>query len=117
MDQIIIKFKVEDQEMKRLSSLQRFARGTKGYIFAVFELGSRWEGFDRIVAVWTSKNRSIDTEIRPSEAVEIPSSVLEDTGILKVNLYAEEMENGKLVTRLTSRSCEVLKSDYTCLDV
>ena len=115
MDRIIIKFKAEDQELKRLSPLQHFACGTKGYIFAQFELGSRWEGFDRIAAVWSSKNKSIDTEIMPSEVIEIPSSVLEDTGILKVNLYAEQKEGEKLALRLTSHSCDVLKSDYTCL--
>ena len=115
MNRIIIKFKVDDQELKRLSPLQHFARGTKKYIFTQFELGSRWEGFDRIMAVWFTKNRTIGTEIEPSAEIEIPGSILEDTGTLKVNLYAEDEENGKLVTRLTSRSCEVLISDYTCL--
>lgn len=102
MDKQIIQFRADEQTLIKLTGEDLFASNIVSYIDAEFDLGTNWDDFDAIRAVWASNARTIamvlDTEGKcsvPAEMMQFPSRVL-------VNLVGSKVVNGVLQDRLTS---------------
>lgn len=113
MNKITIKFKVNRQDLERITPLKNFASDTINYIDAQIELGEMWKDtqFTELYAIWyeEDENGQHDTLIDANGYVVIPAEALTRPGTLKMNLCGNIVEDGKLKYRLTSYSAEVLK--------
>ena len=108
-----IKFKVDRQQLERVTPLRTFASDTINYIDAEIELGAMWKDtpFTELFAIWYEENgnKQYDTLLDANGCVVIPPEALTKPGTLRMNLCGSIIENGKLTYRLTSYSVEVLK--------
>ena len=113
MEKHIIKFKVNGQQLERVTPLKVFASDTINYIAAEIELGEMWKDtqFTELYAIWYGENENgqHDTLIDANGCVVIPPEALTRPGTLKMNLCGNIVEDDKLKYRLTSYSVEVLK--------
>lgn len=113
MEKETIKFKVNGQDLERITPLKTFASDTINYIDAQIELGEMWKDaqFTELYAIWYGENENgqHDTLIDANGCVVIPPEALTRPGTLKMNLCGNIVEDDKLKYRLTSYSVEVLK--------
>lgn len=117
MDKKTITFSANEQQLKRLSGIDKYATNTVSYIEAIFELGENWQGFDSVRAIWRSDYERVPTVLDSLGRCEVPSEVLRSRSDVRVNLVGSISENDVLTHRLTTYSAIALTSDeYVWID-
>lgn len=99
---VTLKFKASGQTLISALKVPIYASKTVGYLYAEFELGSGWDGFDSVRAVWQSKTETVACLLDTSCKCLIPAEVLNRVSPVVVNLVGSTEENGVLVDRLTT---------------
>lgn len=94
----VIVFEADEQNLRRKGELVKCASGTINYLIASFELGANWQNFDRIFAIWKNKTREEPVMLNSEGECIIPSIVLKDEGIVRVNLQGIEEDRARLTT-------------------
>lgn len=100
MNKQTIIFEVNEQTLAFVSGDQNYASNTVDYVEAVFRLGENWD-FDVIVAVWQSKTQKIATVLGDGVCI-VPTEVLAETGVVKVNLAGSDIVDDEVKERLTT---------------
>ena len=100
MNKQTIIFEANEQTLTFVSGDQNYASNTVDYVEAVFRLGENWD-FDVIVAVWQSKTQKIATVLGDGVCI-VPTEVLAETGVVKVNLAGSDIVSGEVEERLTT---------------
>lgn len=101
MDKTIVNFKAEGQKLT-VETPGDFAIHTVNYIEAHFELGSNWDGFDSVRAIWTNKVATIATVLTSEGVCVVPWEVLNKRYPVRVNLVGSIVVNEALTDRLTT---------------
>lgn len=109
MDKITITFSANQQELKRLRGIDKFASNTVSYIEAEFELGDNWQGYDSVRAIWRSDYECISTVLDSLGRCLIPFEVLRSKSAVTVNLVGSISSNDVLTDRLTTYPITALK--------
>ena len=111
MESILVKFKAEQQHLTNTGT-KRFASNTVAYIYAEFDLGENWAGFDVVRAVWKTEFSQIATVLDGSGRCAIPAEVLNKCGQnVFVNLVGSIADGDELTDRLTTYQCKALTVD------
>ena len=111
MESILVKFKAEQQQLTNTGTKQ-FASNTVAYIYAEFDLGENWAGFDVVRAVWKTEFSQIATVLDGSGRCAIPAEVLNKCGQnVFVNLVGSIADGDELTDRLTTYQCKALTID------
>lgn len=100
MNKVSLLFDAQDQTLK-VVEVPRLAQEIVSYVDATFTLGSNWEGFDSIRAVWTDGTNKIATVLNDGYCI-VPPEVLSQRGVVKVNLVGSVVKNDVLSERLTT---------------
>lgn len=101
MDKTIVNFKAEGQKLT-VEKPRDFAIHTVNYIEAHFELGSNWDGFDSVRAIWTNKVDTIATVLTREGVCVVPWEVLKERYPVRVNLVGSIVVDEVLTDRLTT---------------
>lgn len=101
MDKTIVNFKAEGQKLT-VEEPRDFAIHTVNYIEAHFELGSNWDGFDSVRAIWTNKVDTIATVLTREGVCVVPWEVLKERYPVRVNLVGSIVVDEALTDRLTT---------------
>ena len=101
MDKTIVNFKAEGQKLT-VEEPRDFAIHTVNYIEAHFELGSNWDGFDSVRAIWTNKVDTIATVLTREGVCVVPWEVLKERYPVRVNLVGSIVADEVLTDRLTT---------------
>ena len=101
MDKTIVNFKAEGQKLT-VEEPRDFAIHTVNYIEAHFELGSNWDGFDSVRAIWTNKVDTIATVLTREGVCVVPWEVLKERYPVRVNLVGSIVVDEVLTDRLTT---------------
>ena len=107
MEKFKVSFSADDQQLKSLGT--KHASDTYADIEATFVLGSRWTDMDSVSAVWWNDFTRIATVLDANGKCVVPHEVLTRRGCVRVNLVGSVVEEGELVTRLTSYSAEAVQ--------
>lgn len=99
---VTLKFKASGQSLKTALEVPIYAAKTVNYLYAEFELGSGWEGFDSVRAVWASRNQTVACILDTNCRCLIPAEVLDRVSPVTVNLVGATEEGGVLIDRLTT---------------
>ena len=102
MDIQTINFTASEQTLTKTAGARYFASHTVSYIEAVFALGENWTGWDSVRAIWYSPGQKIATVLDSSGACMVPTEVIAQRGIVRVNLVASTVENDVVTDRLTT---------------
>lgn len=106
MEKFKVTFEANNQQLKALGT--KHASDTYADIEATFALGERWTDMDSVSAVWWNDYTRISTVLDSEGKCTVPHEVLMRKGCVRVNLVGSVVENGELVTRLTSYSAEAV---------
>lgn len=101
MEQITLNFTANEQALTNTTK-EIVASDTVNFIRAVFELGTGWQGFDSVRAVWKAKGATISTVLDNTGAVTVPTEVLAEVSPVLVNLIGSTVENNVVTDRLTT---------------
>lgn len=93
-----IVFEANEQKLSRKGELIKCASGTINYLTASFELGANWQSFDKVYAIWKNRTREEPVMLNSKGECIIPSIVLKDEGIVRVNLQGIEEDRAVLTT-------------------
>ena len=96
-----IKFTVRGQRIDSPVCPPQFAANTVGYIRAVFDFDSEWDGLD-ILAIWQSDYAITQSALDADGTCMVPAEVLDRISPVKVNLVGTTEEDDTLVGRLTT---------------
>lgn len=100
---VTLKFKASGQILKSAVPAPIYASKTVNYLFAEFELGSGWDGFDSIRAVWQSNSATVASLLDGTDGTcVIPAEVLNSVSPVAVNLVGSIEEGGVLTDQLTT---------------
>ena len=97
-----ITFQANEQELVKTGGVDVFASDTVSYIEAEFSLGTNWQGYDSVRAMWKFGSEVIATVLDYQGKCIVPHEVLTKRGELKVNLVGSISENDVLTDRLTT---------------
>ena len=97
-----ITFQANEQELVKTGGVDVFASDTVSYIEAEFTLGTNWQGYDSVRAMWKFGSEVIATVLDYQGKCIVPWEVLTKRGELKVNLVGSISENDVLTDRLTT---------------
>ena len=97
-----ITFQANEQDLVKTGGLDVFASDTVSYIEAEFSLGTNWQGYDSVRAMWKFGSEVIATVLDYQGKCIVPHEVLTKRGELKVNLVGSISENDVLTDRLTT---------------
>lgn len=112
MNKQIISFTANEQELVRNGGECHYSSNKVSYIEAVFDLGTNWDSFDSVRAIWfTDFVNGIATVLDPDGACIVPSEVLKRKCKVNVNLVGSIVENDVLTDRLTSYPITALVVD------
>ena len=107
MEKFKVTFEANNQQLKAVGT--KHASDTYADIEATFTLGERWTDMDSVSAVWWNDFTKIATVLDANGKCIVPHEVLTRRGCVRVNLVGSVMEEGELVTRLTSYSAEAVQ--------
>lgn len=108
MEKFKVSFVANNQQLTATGT--KHASDTYADIEATFALGERWTDMDSVSAVWWNDFTRIATVLDSEGKCTVPHEVLMRKGCVRVNLVGSVVENGELVTRLTSYSAEAFTS-------
>lgn len=112
MNKQIISFTANEQKLERVGGECHYSSNKVSYIEAVFDLGTNWDSFDSVRAIWfTDFVNGISTVLDPDGACIVPSEVLKRKCKVNVNLVGSIVENDVLTDRLTSYPITALVVD------
>ena len=112
MNKQTIKFTANEQSLVRNGGECHYSSNKVSYIEAVFDLGTNWDGFDSVRAIWfTDFVKGIATVLDADGTCIVPSEVLKRKCKVSVNLVGSIVENGVLTDRLTSYPITALVVD------
>ena len=97
-----ITFQADEQNLVKTGGIDVFASDTVSYIEATFTLGTNWQGYDSVRAMWKFGSDVIATVLDYQGKCIVPWEVLTKRGELKVNLVGSISENDVLTDRLTT---------------
>jgi len=106
MEKFKVSFIANNQQLTATGT--KHASDTYADIEATFALGERWTDMDSVSAVWWNDFTRITTVLDSEGKCTVPHEVLMRKGCVRVNLVGSVVENGELVTRLTSYSAEAV---------
>ena len=81
-----ITFQANEQDLVKTGGIDVFASDTVSYIEAEFSLGTNWQGYDSVRAMWKFGSEVIATVLDYQGKCIVPWEVLTKRGELKVNL-------------------------------
>lgn len=99
---VTLRFRAIGQSLKSEQECPVYASRTFNYAFAKFELGSGWEDFDSVRAVWQSKHQKVESLLDGDYKCVIPAEVLSTVSPVAVNLVGSTESGGVLIDRLTT---------------
>lgn len=103
MNKQIISFTANEQKLERVGGECHYSSNKVSYIEAVFDLGTNWDSFDSVRAIWfTDFVNGISTVLDADGTCIVPSEVLKRKCKVNVNLVGSIVENDVLTDRLTS---------------
>lgn len=105
MEHSIITFQANEQELVKTGGVDKFASSTVAYVEAHFELGTNWDSFDSVRAMWRFGSDVMATVLAIENGVGVcqaPHELLEKRGELKVNLVGSIVEDEVISDRLTT---------------
>lgn len=102
MEQSIITFQADEQELVKTGGVDKFASSTVAYVEAQFTLGTNWTGFDSVRAMWRFGSDVMSTVLDHEGKCQVPHELLEKRGELKVNLVGSIVEDEVISDRLTT---------------
>lgn len=112
MNKQIISFTANEQELVRNGGECHYSSNKVSYIEAVFDLGTNWDSFDSVRAIWfTDFVNGISTVLDADGTCIVPSEVLKRKCKVNVNLVGSIVENDVLTDRLTSYPITALVVD------
>jgi len=106
MEKFKVSFVANNQQLTATGT--KHASDTYADIEATFALGERWTDMDSVSAVWWNDFTRIATVLDSEGKCTVPHEVLMRKGCVRVNLVGSVVEDGELVTRLTSYSAEAV---------
>lgn len=106
MEKFKVSFVANNQQLTATGT--KHASDTYADIEATFALGERWTDMDSVSAVWWNDFTRIATVLDSEGKCTVPHEVLAKKSCVRVNLVGSVVENGELVTRLTSYSAEAV---------
>ena len=95
-------FQADEQNLVKTGGVDVFASDTVSYIEATFTLGTNWQGYDSVRAMWKFGSDVIATVLDYQGKCIVPWEVLTKRGELKVNLVGSISEDDVLTDRLTT---------------
>lgn len=112
MDKQTITFTANEQELVRNGGECHYSSNKVSYIEAAFDLGTNWDSFDSVRAIWfTDFVNGIATVLDADGTCIVPSEVLKRKCKVNVNLVGSIVENNVLTDRLTSYPITALVVD------
>lgn len=112
MNKQSITFKADEQELIKTGGISSYASNIVAYIEATFELGTNWNGYDSVRAVWSNDYLTdISTVLDSNGKCIVPTEVLTDTGNVTVNLVGSIADGDTLTDRLTTYPCKAVIVD------
>lgn len=114
MEKQTIYFTVDSgQGLTRKSELKSFAIGTINYIHAHFDLPGAWGDFEKVEAVWFNDEAAAVSDVNKNGSTVVPQEVLNNPGLLKVDLVGTNYKRGKLWQRWTTYPVDALELQHT----
>ena len=112
MNKQSISFKADEQKLTKTGGIKHYASNIVAYIEATFDLGTNWNGYDSVRAVWSNDYLTdISTVLDPDGKCIVPTEVLADTGNVTVNLVGSIADGDTLTDRLTTYPCKAVIVD------
>ena len=112
MNKQIISFTANEQKLERVGGECHYSSNKVSYIEAVFDLGTNWDSFDSVRAIWfTDFVNGISTVLDADGTCIVPSEVLKRRCKVSINLVGSIVENDVLTDRLTSYPITALVVD------
>ena len=112
MNKQSISFKADEQKLTKTGGIEHYASNIVAYIEATFDLGTNWNGYDSVRAVWSNDYLTdISTVLDPDGKCTVPTEVLADTGNVTVNLVGSIADGDTLTDRLTTYPCKAVIVD------
>lgn len=112
MNKQSISFKADEQKLIKTGGIEHYASNIVAYIEATFDLGTNWNGYDSVRAVWSNDYLTdISTVLDNNGKCIVPTEVLTDTGNVTVNLVGSIADGDTLTDRLTTYPCKAVIVD------
>ena len=112
MNKQSISFKANEQKLTKTGGIEHYASNIVAYIEATFDLGTNWNGYDSVRAVWSNDYLTdISTVLDSNGKCIVPTEVLADTGNVTVNLVGSIADGDTLTDRLTTYPCKAVIVD------
>ena len=112
MNKQSISFKADEQKLTKTGGIEHYASNIVAYIEATFDLGTNWNGYDSVRAVWSNDYLTdISTVLDSNGKCIVPTEVLTDTGNVTVNLVGSIADGDTLTDRLTTYPCKAVIVD------
>ena len=112
MNKQSISFKANEQKLTKTGGIEHYASNIVAYIEATFDLGTNWNGYDSVRAVWSNDYLTdISTVLDSNGKCIVPTEVLTDTGNVTVNLVGSIADGDTLTDRLTTYPCKAVIVD------
>ena len=102
MEQSVITFRADEQELVKTGGVDKYASSTVSYVEAQFTLGENWNGFDSVRAMWRFGSDVMATVLDHEGKCQVPHELLEKRGKLLVNLVGSIVEDEVISDRLTT---------------
>lgn len=107
MEKITLHFQVDKQSLT-IDTVPKIVSKTINYVDARFDLSEEWQSFDIIQAIFSRNEEHVAVNVINGYCI-VPSKVLDDTGLIRVNLVGSVIQDSELIARLTTAPIIALK--------
>ena len=111
MNKQVITFSANEQSLIKTGGINNYASNIVSYVEAHFDLGTNWQGYDSIRAIWHTQYTDVATVLDTEGICIVPTEVLALKAKVMVNLVGSIAENDVLVARLTTYPIEAVTID------
>ena len=111
MNKKYITFTANDQKLIKTGGIDHYADNIVAYIGAHFDLGTNWQGFDSVKAIWFTRYEQRESVLDTEGNCDVPTEVLALKAVVMVNLVGSIAENDVLTARLTTYPIEAVTID------
>ena len=111
MNKQVITFSANEQTLTKTGGIDRYASNIVSYIEATFDLGTNWQGYDSVRAVWRTKYAKMATVLDTEGKCIVPAEVLAEVARVQVNLVGSIAEDDVLTDRITTYPTTAVEVD------
>ena len=111
MEDKIITFSANEQGLQKTGGISHYASDTVSYVKATFDLGTNWQGFDEVRAVFKTPFDTRSAVLNSLGECEVPFEILMHKAVVRVNLVGSIVTEEEVTDRLTTYSVEALTID------